>query len=176
MTWAVRAGAAFVVVVGLAVAGCGSGSVAPDWAGRVCSAVVPWRERITELNDRARAQIASATTPAQTSQQVMELLVGAEEASEAARLAVEAAGVPDVEGGPEVALRFEATLRGIRDAYAHARTQVAALSTNDASAFYQGIADILGRLTAEYNSAGVDPTTLDSLELREAFDKVDACR
>ena len=155
---------------------CGSGVPAGEWAGRVCSALVPWRTQIADLNARAQHQMSTASTPAQTRDNLLELLSGAETVSESARSAVAAAGTPDVDGGDEVARRFKASLEGTRDAYARARGDLQALPTDDAEGFYDGVVVVMTRLTEEYAKSGVDTTTLDSPELREAFEGVDQCR
>jgi hypothetical protein len=120
--------------------------------------------------------MASATTPAAAKDDLLQLLAGAQGASETARAAVAAAGAPDVDGGAEVAKRFTTSLERVRDAYAKARTDVQALSTDDASAFYDGVAGALSRLNTEYSASAVDTTALDSVELRTAFDGIDECR
>jgi hypothetical protein len=154
-----------------------SGAVAPDeWAGQVCAALTPWRDKIEELNGAAQQQVSTADSPAQARTALVVLLVGAESATEDARAAVEKAGTPDVEGGEEIAGRFVAALTGSRDAYAEARREVQALATDDATAFYDAVVAIIGRLTDAYARSAVDTTELDSQRLREAFDGAQQCR
>ncbi|MDT5028888.1 MAG: hypothetical protein QOE61_5314 [Micromonosporaceae bacterium] len=167
---------AVVVTVVVTLAACGSGTKPEAWAGQVCDALTPWRAQIAQLNARAQQQMSSAGTPAETRASLLELLAGGQTASETARAAVVAAGAPDVDGGAEVAGRFAASLEKTRDAYAHARAAVAALSTNDASTFYDGVVSVMTTLNAEYARSGVDTSKLDSVELRNAFDKTDRCR
>ena len=92
--------------------------------------------------------MASATTPGQT----RENLLGPADAAARTRArppgpTVVAAGVPDVDGGAEMArpLRRPRSTR-VRDAYRHARTDLAALPTADATSFYDGVVAVLGRL------------------------------
>ena len=174
--------AAMLAVATLVACGTDSGSAAGSaknpaaWAGQVCAALTPWRGQIAQLNARAQQQVTATSTPTQTRDSLLDLLAGGETASETARAAVVAAGAPDVDGGAEVAGRFAASLARTRDAYADARADLLALSTNDGSMFYAGVASVLSTLTAEYARAGVDTSGLDSVELRTAFDKVDGCR
>jgi hypothetical protein len=146
------------------------------WAGQVCAALTPWRAQIADLNTRAQQQMSAASTPAETQANLLRLLAGGESASETARAAVVAAGTPDVDGGAEVASRFAASLGQARDAYAHAKTDLAALSTHDPAVFYDGVAKVLATLTTEYGRSAVDTTSLDSVPLRNAFEKVDRCQ
>jgi hypothetical protein len=172
-----RAAAAVVALVAvLLVAGCGSGVSATEWAGRVCAAVEPWRATIADLNAKTQRQMASATTPTETRDNLLALLTGGENASESARAAVVAAGVPDVDGGAEIAGRFAAALTRARDAYHHAGTDLAALPTADAASFYDGVVAVMARLGTEYAASGLDTSNVSSVKLRQAFDGVDQCR
>lgn len=167
---------ALVAVTLLASSGCGSG-VAPDvWAGNVCAAVLPWRDQIAELNHQAERQMAQASTPAQARANLLELLTGGQAASERAYASVVAAGVPDVDDGDEIARRFAASLAGARDAYARAHNDLLALAIDEAGDFYTGVTVVLARLTMEYAASGMDTSHLDSLPLREAFDRVEQCQ
>jgi len=177
MSWAPLARAATVgaLVVGC-LAACGGGPSAEQWTGQVCGALVPWRVTIADLNTRAQQQLSAAHTPTEVRTSLLDLLAGGASASETARVAVAAAGTPDAAGGAAVAARFVASLTGMRDAYARARTDLAALPTGDPPAFYRSVAAVLARLNTEYAASGVDTSKLDAPELRASFDKVDKCR
>jgi hypothetical protein len=154
-----------------------SGGIPPDeWAGSVCAALTPWRGQIDDLNASAQRQVSAAASPAETREGLLELLAGAETSTESARAAVARAGTPDVEGGEEVARRFVEALAAGRDAYAGARTELQALPTADAEAFYDGVVAVMGRLNDAYARSAVDTTELDSPRLREAFEKAQQCR
>lgn len=156
--------------------GCG-GAVAPrTWVTTVCQSMAPWRAAITDLNGTAQTQMADALTPADTRTRVLSLLGGAQQASEKARAAVDAAGVPDVQGGAEIERRFVASLAAVRDAYARASTTVGALPTADAATFYSGVTAALTRLNTDYQASGVDTDQLSSTELQADFAQVTACR
>ncbi len=169
-------GSAALLLVTMLLGGCGSAPTAREWAGHVCAALTPFRQRIADLNVQAQQRISTTSTPAETKASLLDLLQGGQDASETARTAVVAAGTPDVDGGEEVASRFAGSLASTRDAYAHARADLQALSTADAAAFYDKVADVLTTLNAEYARGGVDTTGVESVELRDAFDKVDQCR
>jgi len=166
-------GAVLAVVL---LAGCSSGPSAQQWATQVCAALAPWRAAITELNRQASEQMAAATTVAQTRTNLIALVDGARDASETARAGVVAAGVPDVDGGAEVAQRFQAALTATRDAYAAAAAELSALSVDDETRFYDGVVEVLGRLTTRYQQAGEELAGLSSTEVRAAFDAIPECR
>jgi hypothetical protein len=158
------------------LAACSGGTPPDEWAGKVCAALSPWRGQIDTLNASAQRQVSAAGSPDQARAGLLELLAGAETATESARAAVAAAGTPDVDGGEEVARRFERALAGTRDAYARARSDLQALPTQDEDAFYDGVVAVLARLGEAYANSAVDTTELDSPRLRVAFDGAWQCR
>ncbi|GIJ47391.1 hypothetical protein Val02_42770 [Virgisporangium aliadipatigenens] len=155
----------------------GRGDKEPEaWAGAVCAALTPWRTRITDLTSQAQQQMNAARTAEQAKTGLVGLLGGAESASEEARGKIVAAGVPDASNGRQVATEFADALRRTRDAYANAKGSVTALPTADAKGFYAEVQKAFGQLDKEYKAAAVDPTKVDSAELKKAFDAVPACR
>jgi len=174
--------AGLVLLVALVTA-CGEpkdssrGDRAPEaWAGEVCTALTPWRSRINDLTVQAQQQMNVARTADQAKTGLVGLLSGAESASEEARGKIVAAGVPDASNGRQVATEFADALRRTRDAYANAKGSVTALPTADAKGFYAEVQKAFGQLETEYKAASVDPTKVNSAELKKAFDAVPACR
>lgn len=162
----------------LVLAGCGTHAVAPKtWVATVCQALTPWQAQIGQLTTQAQAAMAKATTPAETKTNLTRLLSGAEQASEAARAKLVAAGVPDVKGGAVIAAEFTKSLSGVRDAYGKARRAIEALDPAiGASAFYDRVVAIWDTLNQEYSRTAVDTGKLSSTPLRQAFDEVPECR
>ncbi|MBO0871533.1 MAG: hypothetical protein J2P15_23525 [Micromonosporaceae bacterium] len=168
-----------LLVLSVCATGCGGGGgqVAPDtWAGSVCTALHPWRDQITSLNAQAASQMATATTPQQTRDNMLRLLDGARLASERARAQVAAAGVPDVPDGQQIAGRFVAALAAVRDAYRTAHDTVAGFSTREPKAFYDGVSRAVATLNTSYARAGVDTGRLASADLRASFARATPCR
>lgn len=166
-----------LIAVAAGTAGCGGDGPKPQtWARSVCSALGPWRTEINKLNAQAQQQITKGTTAAQTKGHLLELLGGAERASEDARAKVTAAGTPDVRGGAEIARRFQASLTKARDAYRTARQSVDALSTADPTRFYDGVVAAFTRLKSDYAASGLDTSNVGSTELQRAFREVPECR
>jgi hypothetical protein len=160
----------------LVLAGCANGPGARPWAAAVCEALAPWRNEITSLNRRAQQQMTAETTPAQAKENLVRLVSGAESASETARAKVAKAGVPDVHDGEQVARGFVSSLSAVRDAYAQARQSLQNLDTAEAKPFYDGVGAVLTKLNEEYARSALDTTSLDSPELKKAFDEVPECR
>ncbi|HEX5541056.1 MAG TPA: hypothetical protein VFX60_05770 [Micromonospora sp.] len=164
--------AALVIFVG----GCGGGPSARAWAASVCTALTPWRAEISSLTSGTDQQMTAQTTPAQAKENLVRLLGGAEAATETARRKVVAAGVPDVEQGEAVARGFVESLGAVRDAYGRAKKRIEELTTGQAAAFYDGVESTMKTLNREYNESALDTSTLNSMDLKRAFDEAPECR
>lgn len=159
------------------LAGCGADGVEPkQWAKSVCSALAPWRAEIADLTAKAQQQLQSARTPVQTKTNIVDLLAGAESASEKARAGVDGAGVPRVSDGKKVAEQFAASLSKARDAYGNAKRTVSALPTADAKTFYSAVGAAFATLKEEYERSAIDPAHVGPADLQQAFDEVPECR
>ncbi|WP_203926462.1 hypothetical protein [Virgisporangium ochraceum] len=153
------------------------GSVAAaTWAGAVCSALGPWRTEIDSLMTRAQQRMDSAANADQAKTGLLELLGGAENASEQARSKVAAAGVPDAENGRQAAKEFADTLRRTRDAYGKAKEKVTTLQTGDSTKFYDGVSAAFKELEKDYSAGALNLDKVKSKDLQKAFDEVEACR
>jgi hypothetical protein len=171
-----RVAVLLLIAMTLATGACSSAIAPRTWAASVCQALTPWRAQITSLNQNAQTEMAATRTPSDTRSHVLALLAGAERATEQARAAVAAAGVPDVDGGAVIERRFVAALAAIRDAYQQAETAIKGLSMTDADAFYDGVGTAMTTLNADYARSGVNTDQLASTELQADFNEVAACR
>jgi hypothetical protein len=173
---AVRLLAAALLLCPLA-AGCGDDGVEPKtWVKSVCTTLAPWRAAIDDLTSKTNQQLQAATTPAQAKTNIVELLTGAEAASERARAGVQGAGVPAVDGGKGVAEQFTASLTKARDAYGNAKRTIAGLPTDDDKAFYGRVRDAFAVLKSDYERSAIDPAHVGPPGLQEAFEEVPECR
>lgn len=157
------------------VAGCAEGPPPRAWAASVCSALAPWRAEINTLTTRAQEQTPHSATPEQAKDNLVRMLEGARDASEKARDNVQAAGVPEVDGGATVAAAMTESLRKMRDAYGHARDTVQGLSTADPARFYDSVSTAMTALQREYAASTLDTSKLNSPELQRAFAEVPEC-
>ena len=168
-------GALLVVAAGLLGACVTEGPPARVWAASVCSALNPWREEIAVLTTRAQQQTPNATTPQQAKENLVRMLEGARDASERARGRVEAAGVPEVDGGSAIADGVTGSLAEMRDAYGRAGEAMRALPTGDAAKFYEDVSAVMVTLQREYDASALDTGSLRSTELQQAFGEVPEC-
>lgn len=164
------------LLLGVFLAGCGSGPSPRAWAATVCEALVPWRAEIGSLTARTQQQMTAKTTPTQAKENLVRLFGGAETASEKARGVVAEAGVPDATNGERVARGFVDSLTAARDAYGRAKKAIARLETAPPNDFYDGVTTVLATLNDEYARSALDTSTLDSPELQRAFDEVLECQ
>ncbi|MGX6605371.1 hypothetical protein ACWKSP_25040 [Micromonosporaceae bacterium Da 78-11] len=160
----------------LSIAGCGDALEPRAWAASVCTTLEPWRTEIGSLTTRTQQEMSAATTPGQAKENLSRLFGGAADASERARAGVVKAGVPDVDNGKQIADGFTGSLAATRDAYARARTGVEALPTVPADDFYQKVPKVVDQLNQEYQASSLDTSSLNSTELKNAFDQVPECR
>ncbi|WP_432983809.1 hypothetical protein [Dactylosporangium sp. CA-233914] len=173
---AARLLAAAVTVAALAAA-CSQDGVEPKrWAKTVCAALTPWRAEIADLTAKAQQQLQAARTPAATKTNIVDLLAGAESASEKARAGVEGAGIPRVDDGGKVAEQFTASLSKARDAYGNAKRAISALPTDNAKTFYGEVGKAFTTLKDEYERSAIDPAHVGPADLQKAFDEVPECR
>jgi hypothetical protein len=173
-----------VALIALLAAACGDGSgsggedrgdvAATTWAERVCGALGPWRGEIDALMTRAQQRMDGAANADQAKTGLLELLGGAEQASEQARAKVAAAGLPDAADGRRTAAEFTDTLRRTRDAYGKAKETVKSLPTADQKAFYDAVGAAFGQLDKDYGEVNLE--RVNSPELQKAFDEVPACK
>lgn len=145
------------------------------WAASVCSALNPWREEIATLTTRAQQQTPHATTPQQAKENLVRMLEGARDASEKARGKVAAAGVPEVDGGGDIADGVTGSLAQVRDAYGRAGDSMRALPTEDPAVFYDSVSTVMATLQREYDASALDTSSLRSTELQQAFGEVPEC-
>jgi uncharacterized protein HemY len=167
---------ALVLVLAVPLSACSGQPGAQAWAALVCTALTPWRGEIDTLTSRAQAQMTAETTPSQAKENLTRLFGGAKVASEEARAGVERAGVPDVDDGQRIADGFLGSLAGIRDAYGQASTGIGGLATRPSETFYAEVRKVLDRLNADYEKSSLDTTSLESVELRQAFDSLPECQ
>jgi hypothetical protein len=172
-----------VALLALLASGCGQDSsdsddrgdiAAATWAERVCAALGPWRGEIDALMTRAQQRMDRAANTDQAKSGLLELLGGAEQASEQARAKVAAAGLPDAANGKRAAAEFTDTLRRTRDAYGKAKDTITNLPTVDQKAFYDAVGAAFGQLDKDYGEVNLD--RVNSPELQKAFDEVPACK
>lgn len=169
--------AATSLLVGAALAGCGSDRVPPKtWAAHVCRALKPWSASIRKLTKQTQKQMASVTTPDQAKVTLVSLLDQEASVSGKARDRLLAAGVPDVDNGAKIAREFGAALASAQRSYARARDTIHKLSTANSETFYKGVTAAIDALNKQYDAGALDTSKVRSEPLQQAFDTVPECQ
>ncbi|GAA1586688.1 hypothetical protein [Actinoplanes couchii] len=167
---------ALLLALSAPLAACSANPGAHAWAALVCTTLSPWRAEIDSLTARTQQQMTAETTPGQAKENLARLFDGAAVASEKARDGVAKAGVPDVTNGEAIAEGFQTSLSGIKTAYEHASSGIQGLATSDVKGFYSEVGKVVEELGTEYQKSSLDTTSLESVELRQAFDSLPECR
>lgn len=141
----------------------------------VCGAVTTWNDEVQATTQELQRAIGEPTDLDSVKETTVSFLDEVIEATDRMMTDVEAAGVPDVQDGEQVARRVTTALGDVRDALADARDRVEGLSTADP----EGFATELQAVSADMQTSLQDTVgTLDSFEvpeLEEAADDVAAC-
>ena len=150
-------------------------TVAVDtYADDVCKSLSFW---VQDIQDRA-ATITEGIDPADLKagkERLAQFISDTVQGTEELIADVEAAGVPDTDGGEQAANQIQSGLKEVKTILEGAEDDIAALPTNDPQAFGTGaqqIASSLQEATAEA-AASIDAANSD--ELTEAFGKNERC-
>lgn len=154
---------------------CGGGDkVSPEaFAKDVCSAVGKW---VGSIQDKA-SSLGSALTgePAQAKEKLDEFLGQAVDATDELIASVDDAGVPDVDGGEDLANDLSDTFEKAKEALEETRGKVADLPEDDPQAFSQQASELGNEIQTTMGNLG------DSLgdapdELTQAFQDEEGCQ
>ena len=165
-----RWGWSLIVVVAIAVmssvsagaATTGARTVAPErWVRGICRHTSEWldeRDSAKTTVETVNAELAGGELTAKAA--TKRLLSAYSEATSASGRLVEqvtAQGVPKVDQGPRVAAQFQQRVSEYRDAYEHARTDLAHESTKDAAQYVLAAQAIDATVVADLAETGGDP-------------------
>jgi hypothetical protein len=175
-----RSVVAAVALSALVACGGGSGAgeerVAPaTWAADVCGAAADWVDEIMGLNEELQANLDPSSVQALKDQMVGyfdDILTS----TDGMIGDIEAAGIPDVEGGQEAADRVLAGMRDARAILQQARDDAAALDTSDPQAFGEEVQAIGQEVGSSLGEVGDAMQRFESPELDEVSQDVPECQ
>jgi predicted small secreted protein len=166
-----------VVVVSLALAGCGgsSGADPSAYVKSVCTALTTWRDTVQAAGQTLQAATAQSHLSLNQGKQSYLMFVAALlRATTTAGSTLKGAGTPAVNGGKQVSTALVNAFGGAQKGLAHAASQATLIPTTNAPAYAvaaanvtNGIRDALSSMTAV--SPREDPA------LRAAANKEPAC-
>ena len=151
-----------------------AGITAEAWLTDVCGATKTWVDEIVAL--QADLQEDIDTTSVKTLKRTMVGYFGDVVASTDDMLEeIDAAGVPDAEGGATAASAVSEGLHEVRDVLDRARDDAADLPTDDARVFGRRLQGIAREVQTSLTDVGSTMAELRSPELDRAADDVQAC-
>jgi hypothetical protein len=176
--------ATVVVPLGMLVMGACSGGdgtdggetvSATEYATGTCSAIAGWIDDIQALNTDLQTNLDPAAGLDSLKETMVGFLGDVTDATDAVIDEVEAAGVPDVDGGQAAADTVLAALRDSRDVFVDARDRVQGLSTADPAAFAAELETLGTDIQTSMSGIGDELDQFDASELEEASQDVPEC-
>lgn len=163
--------------------GAGGGSAAEDdssesvsaeaWASDICTSVTDWGSKIQEQAGALSTDFQSGS-PEEGKEVLTSFIGDAVTETETLLDSVEAAGVPDVDGGEEFAQELNAAFTEARDILVDVQGQIEALPT-DPQGFQQAAAEIGPSVQEALGAVGESISEPESQELKDAFEQEEAC-
>lgn len=146
-----------------------------DYANDLCTALRDWSE---ELRGR-QAELQEAAAPDASSEEsraaLQRFVDGAAAATNGLAEAIEDAGVPDTDGGAEVADAFQSAIDDTNGELEEARGEVAELPTGSASEYRAAVDGFVTDLRSSLEGFGEHFEDVDAPELETALEEAEAC-
>ena len=171
--------ASVVVAAGLFLGACGDGDGGGDaaqaYASSVCTAFSTWVQDITARNQTLTQSLNPQSTPAEGKEQLQIFLGSVIEDTEKLITSIDAAGVPDVEGGQQAATQIKGAAETARTSFQNARSEVEQLPT-DPAGFQAGAQQIGSEIGSSLSGLGQElRNRAQSEEIRQAFEESPTC-
>jgi hypothetical protein len=168
-----------VLSAGLFLGACGDGDGGGDaaqaYASSVCTAFSTWVQDITQRNQTLTQSLNPQSTPEQGKEQLQIFLDSVIQDTDKLISSVDAAGVPDVEGGQQAASQIKQAATTARTSFENARNEVAQLPT-DPAGFQAGAQQIGGEIGSSLSGLGQElRSRAQSEEIRQAFEESPRC-
>jgi hypothetical protein len=141
----------------------------------LCTSVQSYVDDITTLSTDFAAGIDPAASADDQKQAVLDFLDDALALTDALIDQVDAAGVPDVEGGPAMVEAIAASFQEARDVLEAARARVEAASTDDPQAFAAELNEVGTTIQSSLGGIGGSLDLVDSPELAAAAEDEPTC-
>lgn len=146
---------------------------AEAYATDVCAAMQEWTSGVQSKIQGLSGDLTS-NDPEEGKRVLADLLGEMSEGVGELASAVEAAGVPDVEGGEEASESIVSAFRDVQTVLEDTQQDFENLPS-DPQAFQQGVADLGSTLQSALAGVGGSIEEPDSPELQEAFEKEESC-
>ncbi|MDP8957084.1 MAG: hypothetical protein M3N24_09030 [Actinomycetota bacterium] len=169
-----------VLAAGLFLGACGGDGggtdAAQSYASSVCTAFSNWVQNIQERNQTLTASLNPQSTPAEGKEQLQIFLNSVIEDTDQLISSVDAAGVPEVEGGQQAASQIKAAATNARASFESALDEVEQLPT-DPAGFQAGAQRIGSEIGTSLSGLGQElRNRAQSEEIRQAFEDSPRCQ
>jgi hypothetical protein len=149
-------------------------STAEAWLTTVCGATGDWIDEIVSLQEELVQRLGSRRVE-DVKTSMVRYFDDVLAATDRAIARVEAAGVPDVEGGEEAADGYAGGLRSVRQVLQEARDETADLETSDPRTFTRQLRAIEEDVQASLADVGASMAEMESPELDRVAEDVPEC-
>lgn len=168
-----------LLAAGLFLGACGGdegGGQAEAYASSICQAFSTWVNDISQRNQTLTASLGPQATPAEGKEQLQVFLDSVLQDTDKLISSVDAADVPDVEGGQRAAAQIKSATQRAKTSFESARTQVDQLPTDNPSAFRTGAQQIGSQIGSSLSAVGQElRNRAQSEEIRQAFQDSPTC-
>ena len=169
-----------VLAAGLFLGACGGddggGDAAQTYASSICTAFSTWVQDITARNQTLTQSLNPQSTPAEGKEQLQIFLDSVIQDTDKLISSVQAAGVPDVEGGDRAATQLRGAAAQAKTSFENARDQVDQLPTDDPQAFEAGARQVGSQIGSSLSGLGQElRNRAQSEEIRKAFEESPTC-
>ncbi len=169
-----------VLAAGLFLGACGGddggGDAAQAYASSICTAFSTWVQDIQQRNQTLTSALNPQSTPAEGKEQLQVFLDSIIQDTDKLIGSVQAAGVPDVEGGQAAATQIRAAAAQAKTSFENAREQVDQLPTDDPAGFQAGAQQVGSQIGSSLSGLGEElRNRSQSEEIRQAFQDSPTC-
>lgn len=164
-------------LLGTVISGCGGDDTvsAREYLTGVCGAVRDWGQVIQEKGGELQ-NLATESSPEDVKDAIVTFLDDIISETDTLISGVEESGVPDVENGGEIADSVSGGLEQVKSVFEDARDEIEGVSTDDREEFAQGVQAAFTSLSESSTEVGQSLDELNTDELDEAAENVDACQ
>jgi predicted nucleic acid-binding Zn-ribbon protein len=168
---------ALIALLATLASACGADdSVAvEDYANDLCTALTHWTAAIRDRQEELQ-QDPGTGSPEDERGALQRFVDGAADASDQLVDDVDAAGVPDIENGEEVADAFHDAVEDTLSQIEEARDSVADIPTDSESAYRSAVDQFVTDLRATLEGIDEHFQDIDAPELDKALDEASACQ
>ena len=150
---------------------------AGSYVDGVCTALTDWQSGLETDNQALQSSLTEGTpTPDETKTALVDFLSSTVDGTKAMVSDIEALGVPDVEGGDQVATALSSALGGVVTLFESALSDVEGLSTDDPAAMATALTELGTDISQGSAGIGTALGDLDTPELEEAAKSSEACK